>query len=245
MAVQFPNMPTDWGQYLPQPEQYQTAQDYFAALRAAHDNADFNQPAWGPPPDMSSMGPGWHAAGTTHAPSLGVQGAHDFQGAYERQFQEGVKSPAMTLALGSRAALHPDEAQHAYDAYALSPEGLPNPLMDPAVYTALKALGYTNSAPPPPANLLPIQTDPNYVRDEAARRQATINQYRAGPPIAGGGSGLLPGTPPGAGPVQRPGVNDPVRQPASAQRPVSGDQTPISAWPGRSRRRSATGRSTS
>jgi hypothetical protein len=199
----------------------QAVKDY-----AAIANGD---PAWQAMPSDADMAaayaPGWHAAGAgITPPSAGAYDANLLNQEYLMSNQEGVKGPSFALQLDSRNSVRPGEMQAAYD--AVNPD-TGEPLLLPQVLSYLEdiyGLAPSHQYQPP---MIPMNNDPNYVRDEAARRQALIDQYNPAPvgdlgPGNAGGGGLFP---PAAGPPQRPGVNDPVRLP-SQQVHTMGAQSP-------------------
>jgi len=233
--------PQYWDQNLPQPTDYDTMQAYLDAVKAFQQAQPWNAPAFHQVPDMSSMGPGWHGYNVPGG-TIGQIAAHNVNQAYAADFQPGVKT-AHGLALASRNKLHPDEFANAYNAFYIDPKsGLPHSYLNDDVLVALENLGYRHPVPP-----IPMTSDPNYVRDEAARRQAVIDQYQGGGAAqnpmtsdpnyvrdeaarrqavidqyqGGGGSQ--------SGPVERPGANDPVRRAAS---PAGAGVQPDQSGPG-------------
>ncbi len=195
------NGPQYWGTNMPQPGDYNgDLPAYLAAVKAYHDNATWNQPAWAAPSDMSSMGAGWHAAGVTTPPTLGNYGAQNFLTAFNMGHQPGVHGAFNPLV--ARAGVHPDEAQNAYDTFKVDPKtGLPVAALPDDVLVALESLGYRPSIQKP-SNLGPMQTDPNYVRDQAAKNQAAIDKQKRAPGATGGsGTG-------GPGPTSTPNADN-------------------------------------
>lgn len=199
--------PTDWYDQLPKLADFnfdvgkwqQAVKDY-----AATANGGPAFPAMPSDQQMSdAYGPGWSAAGSAMAPvSLGEYQAGLLNREYLGSQQPGVKGPSFEMQLASRQHVRPDEVQAAYN--AVNPDtGEPLLLPQLGAY-AEDIFGLTPSGHyqgQGPANLLPSQTDPNYVRDEAARRQAIIDQHSA---AAGGSTGAGAG-PGGAAPGSLPG----------------------------------------
>lgn len=180
--------PQYWGSDLPQSGNYDLAQDYLDAVAAYQQAQPWNQPVGAAPGAMP--GPqgqnNWHAAGYSGGKSAGELAALQFSNAFNAGNQQGVKSPAMGLAFGSRAALHPEDAQAAYNAFSLNAEGLPEPVLDPAILAAFEQLGLRPpAAPAPPGG-----------PDRGPHIPGSVHEP--------GGPGSYPGPMPGAGATQPP-----------------------------------------
>ncbi len=142
------NDPQYWGTTLPDSNDFNgDLQAYLDAVKAAHDASPANSGlAYAAPSIFTGPdGQQWSAAGYTQDRTPGEQAAAVYNWHLNNQaLHPGVHGPAAngSLALESRMALHPEEAQLAYDAYEIDPDtGLPVAVLNDAIINLMERQG--------------------------------------------------------------------------------------------------------
>lgn len=188
------NDPVYWGTTLPDANDYNgDLQAYLDAVQAAHDADPTNSGlAYAAPTTFTAPdGQTFSAAGYHGDRTPGEQAAAIYNWHLTQQANHQVKGAAAngTLALLSRIAMHPEEAQAAYDAYTIDPDtGLPQAVLNPAIINLMEQAGIRPTpAPEAPGVNHPPRSSNRPPRDEKPSRGGGRDRGTDGLTNAGNG----------------------------------------------------------